>query len=96
MELIDPRTVSPLDCETILQSVAKTGRLLIADETFAPFGLGAEISAQIGQKGFDHLDAPIHRLNGAHTPTPYSPSLENSIVPQVEDVVQAILDLLEE
>ncbi|HCK40127.1 MAG TPA: dehydrogenase [Planctomycetaceae bacterium] len=96
VELIDPRTVAPLDCETILQSVAKTGRLLIADETFSPLGLGAEISAQIGQQGFNYLDAPIHRLNGAHTPTPYSPSLEKVVVPQVEDIVQAVLDLLEE
>ena len=96
VELIDPRTVAPLDCETILQSVVKTGRLLIADESFEPFGIGAEISAQIGQGGFDFLDAPIHRLNGAHTPTPYSPAIEKVIVPQVGDIVQAVLHLLEE
>ena len=96
VELIDPRTVSPLDCDTILQSVVKTGRLLIADESFEPFGLGAEISAQVGQRGFDHLDAPIHRLSGAHTPTPYSPAIEKTIVPQVDDIVHAGLDLLEE
>ncbi|MCH2117610.1 MAG: dehydrogenase E1 component subunit alpha/beta [Pirellulales bacterium] len=96
VELIDPRTVAPLDCETILQSVAKTGRLLIADETFEPYGIGAEISAQVSQYGFDDLDAPIHRLNGAHTPTPYSPALEKTVIPQVEDIVQAVLDLLEE
>jgi 2-oxoisovalerate dehydrogenase E1 component len=96
VELIDPRTVAPLDCETILQSVAKTGRLLIADETFEPFGIGAEISAQVSQRGFDNLDAPIHRLNGAHTPTPYSPELEKTVIPQVEDVVEAVLGLLEE
>jgi len=96
VELIDPRTVAPLDCATILQSVAKTGRLLIADESFGPFGLGAEISARVGQRGFDHLDAPIHRLNGAHTPTPYSPAIEKVIVPQVNDIIQAVLDLLEE
>lgn len=96
VELIDPRTVSPLDCETILQSVAKTGRILIADETFGPYGIGAEISAQVCQRGFDDLDAPIHRLNGAHAPTPYSPALEKTVIPQVEDIVQAVLDLLEE
>jgi 2-oxoisovalerate dehydrogenase E1 component len=96
VELIDPRTVAPLDCETILQSVAKTGRLLIADETFGPYGIGAEISAQVSQRGFDDLDAPIHRLNGAHTPTPYSPALEKTVIPQVEDIVEAVLDLLEE
>ena len=96
VELIDPRTVSPLDCETILNSVIKTGRLLIADESFEPFGIGAEIAARITQSGFDYLDAPIQRLNGVHTPTPYSPALEQVIVPQVDDIVQAVLDLLEE
>jgi len=96
VELIDPRTVAPLDCEAILQSVAKTGRLLIVDETFGPFGIGAEISAQVGQHGFNDLDAPIHRLNGAHTPTPYSPPLEKAVVPQVEDIVRTVIDLLDE
>ncbi|MCB0086429.1 MAG: alpha-ketoacid dehydrogenase subunit beta, partial [Caldilineaceae bacterium] len=73
IEIIDPRTLAPLDIDTILQSVHKTGRLLIVDETFAPCGIGAEIAAQVVDKGFDDLDAPIMRLNGAHTPTPYSP-----------------------
>ena len=65
VELIDPRTVSPLDVETIARSVAKTGRLLIVDEAFAPFGLGAEVAAQLADRGFDDLDAPIRRLSGA-------------------------------
>ena len=63
--MIDPRTVAPLDIETILPSVRKTGRLLIVDEAFAPFGIGAEIAAQVADRGFDDLDAPIRRLNGA-------------------------------
>ena len=67
VELIDPRTVAPLDVETIRRSVAKTGRLLIVDEAFAPFGIGAEIAAQLADRGFDDLDAPIRRLNGAFT-----------------------------
>ena len=71
--MIDPRTVAPLDIDTILRSVAKTGRLLIVDEAFAPCGIGAEIAAQVADRGFDDLDAPIRRLNGAFTPTPYSP-----------------------
>jgi 2-oxoisovalerate dehydrogenase E1 component len=96
VELIDPRTVSPLDMKTILKSVAKTGRLLIVDEAFAPCGIGAEIAAQMADGGFDELDAPIRRLNGAHTPTPYSPVLENTIVPGVDDIVSAIRDLLSE
>jgi 2-oxoisovalerate dehydrogenase E1 component len=96
VELIDPRTVAPLDVETILRSVAKTGRLLIVDETFAPFGIGAEIAAQAADAGFDNLDAPVRRLNGAHTPTPYSPPLEAAVVPHVESIAQAIRDLLAE
>ncbi len=96
VEIVDPRTISPLDVDTILESVAKTGRLLIADESFAPFGVGAEIAARVVDLGFDDLDAPIRRLNGLHTPTPYSPSLEKTVVPQVEDVIAAIQDLLEE
>jgi 2-oxoisovalerate dehydrogenase E1 component len=96
VELIDPRTVAPLDVATILQSVAKTGRLLIVDETFAPFGIGAEIAAQMADAGFDDLDAPIRRLNGAHTPTPYSPPLEAAVVPNVDMIAQAIRDLVAE
>jgi 2-oxoisovalerate dehydrogenase E1 component len=96
VELIDPRTVAPLDVATILSSVAKTGRLLIVDETFSPFGLGAEIAAQIIEHGFDELDAPIRRLHGAHSPTPYSPVLEKMVVPQVEDIVRAIRELIDE
>ena len=96
VELIDPRTVAPLDIETILKSVRKTGRLLIVDETFAPFGLGAEIAARIADTGFDDLDAPIRRLNGVHTPTPYSPPLEKAVVPDVDAIVKAIRELVAE
>jgi 2-oxoisovalerate dehydrogenase E1 component len=96
VELIDPRTVAPLDVETIARSVQKTGRLLIVDEAFGPFGIGAEIAAQVADRGFDDLDAPIRRLNGLHTPTPYSPPLENAVVPNVDAIVQAIRDLVAE
>jgi 2-oxoisovalerate dehydrogenase E1 component len=96
VELIDPRTVSPLDCETIGQSVAKTGRLLIADEAFAPYGIGSEIAAQVADRYFDELDAPIRRLNGLHTPTPYSPTLEAAVVPNTAALVAAITDLIAE
>lgn len=96
VEIIDPRTVAPLDYDTILASVARTGRLLIIDECFAPFGIGAEIAAAVADKAFDDLDAPIRRLNGLHTPTPYSPPLEAAVVPHLEHVVQAIRDLIDE
>ncbi len=96
IELIDPRTVAPLDADTIGRSVAKTGRLLIADEGFGPFGVGAEVAAQVADRYFDELDAPIRRLNGRHTPTPYSPPLEAAVVPSAADLVGAIHDLLAE
>ena len=96
VEIVDPRTVSPLDTETILASVAKTGRLLIVDEAFGPCSVASEIAAQIADAGFDELDAPIKRLNGTFTPTPYAPTLEAAVVPHVADVVSAIRDLLDE
>ncbi len=93
VELIDPRTVSPLDTETILRSVAKTGRLLIVDEDFAHCGMSAEIAAQLADRGFDDLDAPIRRLNGKPSPTPYSPTLENAVVPDAAAIADAIREL---
>ncbi|MBM3846251.1 MAG: dehydrogenase [Verrucomicrobia bacterium] len=96
VEIIDPRTVSPLDTATILASVKKTGRLLIVDEAFTPCSLGAEVAAQVSDAGFDDLDAPIRRLNGAFCPTPYSPNLEKAVIPHVEDIMNAVRDLIED
>ncbi|MGI8477513.1 MAG: alpha-ketoacid dehydrogenase subunit beta [Thermomicrobiales bacterium] len=93
VEVIDPRTVAPLDMGTILESVHKTGRLIIVDEDFGPAGMGAEISAQITEQAWDDLDAPIRRLNGLHTPIPYSPPLEAAVVPNVERIAAAIRSL---
>jgi 2-oxoisovalerate dehydrogenase E1 component len=90
VEVIDPRTVAPLDTATILKSVAKTGRLLIVDEDFAHCGVGAEIAAQLADSGFDDLDAPIRRLNSKPSPTPYCPSLEASVVPDTAAIAEAI------
>ncbi|MBM3458501.1 MAG: alpha-ketoacid dehydrogenase subunit beta [Armatimonadetes bacterium] len=96
VEVVDPRTVSPLDMETILRSVQKTGRLLVADEAYAPFGFGAEIAAHAAETGFDFLDAPVRRLQGAFSPTPYSPTLEKAMVPTLEDMVRALRQLARE
>lgn len=96
VEVIDPRTVSPLDTATILQSVAKTGRLLIVDEVAAPCSLGAEIAACVADAGFNDLDAPIRRLHGAFAPVPYSPPLEKAMVPDVEAIVRAVKELVAE
>ena len=95
-EVVDPRTVSPLDTETILASVKKTGRLLIVDEAFAPCSLGAEIAAQMADLGFDYLDAPIRRINGAFAPTPYSPTLEPAVIPSQDQIAAAITALINE
>jgi len=96
IEVIDPRTVSPLDTATILHSVQKTGRLLIVDEAFSPFSFGAEVAAQIADAGFDSLDAPIRRLNGAFAPTPYSPKLEAEVIPSESQIADAIRALAKE
>jgi 2-oxoisovalerate dehydrogenase E1 component len=96
VEVIDPRCLAPLDVDTILASVAKTGRLLIVDEDYAPCGVGAEIAALVADRGFDDLDAPVRRLNSLHAPVPYSPPLEAAIVPTLEQVTQALRDLLAE
>ncbi len=96
IEVVDPRTVSPLDIDSILKSVAKTGRLLVVDEAFGPCSLASEIAAQVADRGFDDLDAPIKRLSGAFAPTPYSPSIEKVVTPQINDVVNAIRELARE
>ncbi len=96
VEVIDPRTISPLDTDTILQSVAKTGRLLIVDEPPAPCGFAAEIAAQVTDAGFNDLDAPIRRLTGVFTPTPYSPPLEDAVVPSAAAIADAIRLLVKE
>lgn len=96
VEIIDPRTVSPLDIETILKSVSKTGRMLVVDEAFGPCGFASEIAAQVSDAGFDDLDAPIKRLHGAQAPTPYAPTLEQAVVPNVQRIAQAIRDLVKE
>jgi 2-oxoisovalerate dehydrogenase E1 component len=96
VELVDPRTVSPLDTATILASVHKTGRLLIVDEPPASCGFAGEIAAQVASEGFDDLDAPIRRLTGAFCPTPYSPPLEQVMVPSAKDIAAAVRELMQE
>jgi 2-oxoisovalerate dehydrogenase E1 component len=95
-EVIDPRTLAPLDIDTILASVHKTGRLLVVDEDFAPCGVGAEIATQVMEHGFDDLDAPVRRVNGLFSPAPYSPPLYEAIVPNAKTIAQAARELLAE
>ncbi len=96
VEVIDLRSIAPLDIETILASVHKTGRLLIVDEDYGPFGVGAEIAAQVMARAFDDLDAPVARLNGAFAPVPYSPPLEAAMQPDLARIERAIRDVLAE
>ena len=96
VEVLDPRTVSPLDTAAILASVRKTGRLLVIDESFGPCGLASEIAAQVADAGFDDLDAPIRRLHGGFAPTPYSPTLEAAMIPNSATIAAAIRELVNE
>lgn len=90
IELIDPRTLDPLDEETILASVDKTGHLVIVHETWMTGGYGAEIAAVLADKGIDFLDGPVKRVAAKDVPIPFSPPLENFVLPQVEDIVRAV------
>ncbi|SHE79231.1 pyruvate dehydrogenase E1 component beta subunit [Seinonella peptonophila] len=91
VEVIDPRTLVPLDEQTIISSVSKTGRLVVVHESVKRAGYGAEIASMIAEsEAFDYLDAPIQRLGGKAVPIPYNPELEKHAVPQVEDIIQAV------
>lgn len=93
-EVIDLRSVRPIDRDTILGSVRKTGRLMIVHEAVKTLGIGAEISAMVAESdAFDFLDAPIIRLGGAECPIPYNPELEKAAVPQVPGILSAARDL---
>jgi 2-oxoisovalerate dehydrogenase E1 component len=94
VEVIDLRTVAPLDMEPILASVHKTSRLLIAHEAVVPFGIGAEIAATVAREGFWDLDAPIERVGAAATPAPYSPELERAWLPDRTDIADAVRRLV--
>jgi 2-oxoisovalerate dehydrogenase E1 component len=93
VEVIDLRTVAPLDLAPVLESVHKTSRLLIAHEAVVPFGIGAEIAATVAREGFWDLDAPIERIGAAATPPPYAPELERAWLPDRQDIAEAIRKL---
>src|SRR2546421_3908198 len=90
-EVIDPRTLRPLDLDTILQSVRKTNRPVTGEEGWPHGGVGANLAALIQEQAFDHLDAPVGRVTGADVPMPYSKPLEHAAFPHAEHVVQAAL-----
>jgi pyruvate/2-oxoglutarate/acetoin dehydrogenase E1 component len=94
VEVIDPRTLWPLDEETILESVAKTSRLVIAHEAVKRGGFGAEIAALVSEKALDVLDAPIARVAARPVPMPYNDSLERATIPSQADIVAAVRGLI--
>lgn len=95
VEVVDPRTLKPLDMDTIVNSVKKTGRVVIVEDDPISFGWGAEVAAGIASSSaFDYLDAPIKRLAGLDIPIPYNPNLEKHAVPQVEDIIKGIKETL--
>jgi pyruvate/2-oxoglutarate/acetoin dehydrogenase E1 component len=94
-EVIDPRTLRPLDLDTILESVRKTNRAVVVEEGWPHGGVGANLAALIQEQAFDYLDAPVQRVTGADVPMPYSKRLEQAAIPHAEHVVSAVMATLE-
>jgi pyruvate dehydrogenase E1 component beta subunit len=90
VEIVDPRTLVPLDKRTIVDSVKKTGRAIIVSEDCRTGGVAAEIASMIVEEAFDYLDAPIRRVSGMDVPIPYSPVLEGAAIPQEENIIDAV------
>jgi pyruvate/2-oxoglutarate/acetoin dehydrogenase E1 component len=88
VEVIDLRTINPLDKETIFESVEKTSKLVIAHEAVKAFGIGAEISAMVCEEMIDHLDAPVLRVGAPFVPVPFN--LESAYLPNYKDVIKAV------
>ncbi len=89
-EVYDPRTLKPFDLQTLLDSVAKTNRLLVVEQAWPYCGVGAEIAFQVNREAFDSLDAPVERMSGHDVPMPYSRPLEIAAVPTAEEVVAVV------
>jgi 2-oxoisovalerate dehydrogenase E1 component beta subunit len=94
VEIVDLRTLYPLDHDTLLGSVRKTGKVLIAHEATRSCGVGAEVAALIAEEAFEHLDAPVVRLTAPDVPIPFSPPLEQEVLPQLDDMKEACRELL--
>ena len=92
-EVVDPRTIRPLDIETILNSVKKTNRVVVAEESHPFCGVAAEISSEIMERAFDYLDAPVKRVSAADVPMPYAKNLEELAIPGVDQIVAAVREV---
>jgi pyruvate dehydrogenase E1 component beta subunit len=93
VEVIDPRSLSPLDEETLVNSVLKTNHALVVDEGYQSFGVTAEIAARLQEKAFDYLDEPIRRLGAADVPVPFAPSLEDLTIPSTDRIVEIVREM---
>ena len=93
VEVIDLRSIRPLDMDTILTSVQKTNRLITVEEGWSIAGIGAEISATVMERAFDFLDAPVKRVGGSDVPLPYAANLEKLALPQAETIADAARQL---
>ena len=92
-EVVDPRTIRPLDIDTIMHSVQKTNRAVIAEESHPFCGVAAEISAEIHERAFDYLDAPVKRVSAADVPMPYAKNLEQLAIPDVAQIIAAVKEV---
>ena len=92
-EVIDPRTIRPLDIGAIVESVKKTNRVVVAEESHPFCGVGAEISIEITERAFDYLDAPVKRVSGVDVPMPYAKNLEDLAIPNVDQIVAAVREV---
>jgi pyruvate dehydrogenase E1 component beta subunit len=93
-EVIDPRTLVPLDENTIVESVKRTKRLVVVDEGYSTCGVGAEITARVQEKAFDFLDAPVQRVHPLSAPVPFSPVLENAVIPDAQRIIAAVMGVV--
>jgi 2-oxoisovalerate dehydrogenase E1 component beta subunit len=90
VEVVDLRTVYPMDEETVLRSIEKTSRALVLTESYRFVGIGAEVASTIAEKAFEHLDAPVVRLSPPNVPVPFSPTLEDAFLPSIDDIVREV------
>jgi len=94
VEVIDPRTISPLDDKIMIRSAIKTGRVVVVDEGYQSFGVTAEIAARIMQGAFDYLDEPVRRIGAADVPLPFAPSLEDLTIPSTDKIYDTVKEML--
>ena len=94
-EVVDLRTTSPLDEETILESVENTGRLVVVDEANPRCSIATDISALVAKKAFEHLNAPIEMVTAPHTPVPFSGALEDMYIPSPDNIVSAVKSVMD-